>query len=108
MEDISFYVKLKSAQGKSIIKHCFINEIRMEFVGDMAYEIKVFVCSESLFENNDESTICYFQCGSLHGCEVLKTLIRALLEHQSYVMCCPSRYCCDNVLTKGYCIWRLD
>lgn len=107
MENKSLYLKLKSSKAKSLIRHCFVSEVRMEFIGDAIHDITVFACSENLFNNNDVPAVCYFECHSSNGYQSLKHLIGLLLGSESYVWCTP-KYCCDNVFTQGYCIWRLD
>ena len=105
-DDCCFYLKVVSRLGKALLRNAFIDGLRMEFVGDVVYQIEMFACSESLFEEDDYA-VCYFQCENVVGCDLLKEFVKTILITDQYVICRPSRYCCDHVSSKGFCIWHI-
>ena len=105
-EECCFYLKVSSLMAKTLLRNAFIDPLQMEFVGDAVWQIEIFACSESLFDEDDYA-VCYFQCENLVGCDLLKEFVRILLITDEYVICQRGKYCCDHVTSKGFCIWHI-
>ena len=93
--------------SKALLKHSFIDLSRMEFIGDTVYQVEIFACSSTFF-TNEGIAILYFQCESLVGCDILKQFLRTVLVNDtSVVISRASKYCCDHISAKGFCIWHV-
>lgn len=107
MEDRCLYVKVSTALSKALLRHAFVDLSRMEFIGDIVYQIEIFACSSTLF-SNEGLAILYFQCENLVGCDILRQFLRTLLVNDvSSVICRMSKYCCDHISAQGFCIWHV-
>lgn len=107
MEDRCFYLSVSGMLSKALLRASFIDELRMEFIGDSVYQIEIFACSSTLFDT-EESAILYFQCENIVGSDLLKQFVRTLLTNDdSMVICLPSNYCCDGVSKKGLIVWHV-